>query len=44
MDIIEIEFYFLGEKFVIKMPIEIFVKENKVNKFNEKIKNSRSLL
>lgn len=44
MDIIEIGFYFLGEKFEIKMPIEIVVKENKVKKFNEKIKKGRSLL
>ncbi|SHI04406.1 PglZ domain-containing protein [Clostridium grantii] len=44
MDILEIEFYFLNEKIEIKMSIEIFVKENKVKKFNQKIKNSRSLL
>lgn len=44
MDIIEIEFYFLDEKIEMKIPIDIFVKENKVKKFNEKIKNSRSLL
>ncbi|GCD11657.1 alkaline phosphatase family protein [Clostridium tagluense] len=44
IDILEVEFYFLDEKVEMKIPIEIFVKENKVNKFNEKIKNSRSLL
>lgn len=44
IDILEIEFYFFDEKKEIKMPIDIIVKENKVKKFNEKIKNSRSLL
>lgn len=44
IDILEIEFYFLDEKFEIKMPIEILVRENKVKKFNEKIKKGRSLL
>jgi len=44
MDILEIEFYFLDKKFEMKMPIELLVKENKVKKFNEKIKKGRSLL
>lgn len=43
-DVLEITFEYMEERKEYKFPIILIIKENKVQEFNKKLKNSRSLL